>query len=140
VPISEQPKMDRRRFLAISAYLLSISASGLSISAFVRDWLQSRRGEAITGSGGLVFGWAITGSVRIEVRPASMMIYGHAPEISVTAASTGEPERLPFGAPVELRRALWEARIHPKKQNAVAAGRLRWNRQRFPWAPAKWIT
>jgi hypothetical protein len=45
------------------------------------------------------------------------------------------PALTPTGAsfrPVSSRRATWEARVHPKMVNQVAAGRLRWARKCFP--------
>lgn len=41
-------------------------------------------------------------------------------------------------APVEFRRAVWDARVHAKRRDPIAIGRFRFNRLKFPKAPEKW--
>ena len=67
------------------------------------------------------------GTVTVIQQPTSLM----------AAAKTGIALPVLVAAPVDVRRALWQIRVHPKKLAEVPAGRLRWNQLRFPNTPEK---
>lgn len=77
---------------------------------------------------------AIVGDVVVRISVHGSMIF----EPATIPPVKPLPHSIVVQAPVEFRRAVWDARVHTKRRDPIAAGRLRFNRLKFPKAPEKW--
>jgi len=130
--MSNRPKLTRRQWLQITANVAQVIGTGI----LIRDHLRSK--PPVTPIARVVadeLAVKVTESVRVTIMPESASLHFAAgiPTILVhTAAKTSISPRLPAGVPMDMRRSVWQMRLHPKRLAEVAAGRLRWSQLQFP--------
>jgi hypothetical protein len=131
--ISNRSKLTRREWLEVAAHVAQVVGTGVLIFDHVRPKptataVEIRVGDKSKVTGSLsvkITGVAtVTASGTVTVQPASLDAAGFASTVVAVP-------------PIELRRALWHMRVHPKGLAEVPAGRLRWNQLRFPKARDK---
>ena len=83
---------------------------------------------SITGVAAIAASGTVTASGTVVAPPALLE----------TSVKTSSGVRIPAAAPINVRRALWQMHVHPKRLPEVPAGRLRWKQLQFPNAPDKW--
>jgi hypothetical protein len=136
----DRQRLTRREWLQDTANIAQLITAGIVMYDRVRTKqrtaaIEIRAGDEIT----------MTDSVNVTM-PGVVALTGTGAltAIGTVAAQPASPDAVSFpptvrvSGPVELRKALWQMRRHPKKLVEVPAGRLRWNQLRFPRAPDKW--
>jgi hypothetical protein len=125
-----RPKLTRREWLQMTANVAQVIGTGILIDDHLRPKPPVTSiarvvdlSVRMTGTSTMIANATVTASGTETAQPAPLESASFAPMAS---------------APIEVRRAVWQMHIHPKRLAEVPAGRLRWNQLRFPKAPEKW--
>ena len=133
VPKSNRQTITRRALIFGPAFIYYLSGS-INNSFQIYDHLRPK--PPVTSVARVV-------NLSVEITGVATMSAVGTLTASKTVTAQGAPmESASFTAaaavPIDVRRAAWQMRVHPKRLAEVAAGRLRWNQLRFPKAPTRW--
>ncbi len=143
--ISNRPKLTRRELILISLSVAGNIAQVIQTGISIHDHHQPK--PPVTSIARVVADETVkvTESVRVRITGVAAIMTAVG---TVTASGTVTARPAPLdaafapavmaAAPVDVRRAMWQMRVHPKRSADLAAGRLLWNQLQFPNAPDKW--